>query len=226
MLSAFVRAIAQLPDPAIRRVVGRSLAWTLAVFVALYSVVWYGLDHTRLFTNPLIESFVNLLGAFAALGLTWILFPAVSGTIIGLLLERVALAVEARHYPGLPMARAGSLAEGLIGSIKLIVLMVVLNILALPLYLFPVINLLVFYVMNGYLLGREYFELAALRRIAPATVRSLRKACGIRIFLSGVVIAFLFTLPVVNLLAPVIGTAAMVHLIEAWRSGGTARLRR
>lgn len=223
MVSAFAKAIAQISDPAIRRVLWLSLGWTLGVFVALYSAVWYAIGHTALFANPWAEGLVDLLGVFASLGLTWILFPAVSGAIIGLLLERVALTVEARHYPGLPMARAGSLAEGLIGSAKLIALMIVLNILVLPLYLFPVINLLVFYGMNGYLLGREYFELAALRRMAGAEARGLRKARGLRVFLSGVVLAFLLTVPVVNLLAPIIGTAAMIHLVEAWRPGGKAR---
>lgn len=222
MISAFAKAIEQLSDRAVRRVIWLSLGWTLAIFVALYAALWYALGHTALFTNSWAEGLVDILGAFATLGLTWILFPAISGSIIGLFLERVALAVEARHYPGLPMARAGSLAEGLAASLKLIAVMVVLNILALPLYLFPVINLLVFYGMNGYLLGREYFELAALRRMAGAEVRGLRKAHGLSVFLSGVVIAFLLTLPVVNLLAPIIGTAAMIHLAEAWRFRGKA----
>jgi uncharacterized protein involved in cysteine biosynthesis len=223
MIAAFAKAVDQFSDSAIRRVLWISLGWTLAVFVALYGIVWYALGHTALFTNAWAEGVVDLLGAFAALGLTWLLFPAVSGSIIGLFLERVAVAVEARHYPGLPMARAGSLADGLVASLKLIAVMVVLNILALPLYLFPVINLLVFYGMNGYLLGREYFELAALRRMTGAEAGRLRKARKLRVFLSGVVIAFLLTLPVVNLLAPIIGTAAMVHLVEAWRPEGKGR---
>lgn len=223
MFSAFARAIGQLPDRAVRRVVWMALGWTLAVFLALYAVVWFALAHTSIFANSWAEGVVDFLGIFAALGLTWILFPAVSGATVGLMLERVAIAVEARHYPGLPVARAGGLAEGLISGAKLTALMVVLNILALPLYLFPVINFLVFYGMNGYLLGREYFELAALRRMAGAEARDLRKVRGLGVFLSGVVIAFLLTLPVVNLLAPIIGTAAMVHLVETWRPGGKAR---
>ena len=101
---------------------------------------------------------------------------------------------------------------------KFSVLAVILNILALPLYFVPPFNLFVFYALNGYLLGREYYELVAHRRIEPAEARRLRAAFRGQCFVAGVAIALLMTVPLVNLLAPVIGTAAMVHLIQGWRN--------
>jgi uncharacterized protein involved in cysteine biosynthesis len=74
--------------------------------------------------------------------------------------------------------------------------------------------------VNGYLLSCEYFELVALRRLEAGDVRSLRKAYGGPLFMAGVLIAFLLTVPLVNLVAPVIGTAAMVHLFQRWRDRG------
>ena len=71
--------------------------------------------------------------------------------------------------------------------------------------------------MNGYLLSREYFELVALRRIGPVEARALRKAHRGRLFVAGVIITLLLTVPGVNLLAPVVATAAMVHLFEDCR---------
>ena len=89
---------------------------------------------------------------------------------------------------------------------------------ALPIYFFlPVINLLVFYALNGYLLGREYFELVALRRLDGSSAQVLRKSYQGTIFLSGAVIAFLTTVPLLNLAAPVVATAFMVHLFETLR---------
>lgn len=217
MFAAFAKSIGQLSDPAVRRVVWTSVGWTAVLFALLYAAVWAGLRKTVLFNNVWLEDTVDALGGIATIGLTWILFPAIASSIVGLLLERVARAVEARHYPGLPPARGAGLAAGIWSSLKLIALMVVLNILALPLYLFPVINLLAFYGLNGYLLGREYFELAALRRLGSAEATDLRRDHGLRVFAAGAGIAFLLTLPVINLLAPVIGTAAMVHLVERWR---------
>ena len=159
------------------------------------------------------------LGGLAALGLTWLFFPAVVSTVVGSLLEGVARAVEARYYPHLPPARGISLATTVITTAKFLVALVVLNLLMLPLYLIPAINLFVFYVLNGYLLGREYFELVALRRSDSGRARALRKARRGPLFLAGVVIAFLLTVPGINLLAPVVATAAMVHLFEGWEIG-------
>jgi len=91
-----------------------------------------------------------------------------------------------------------------------------LNLLLLPFYLlllwFPPAYAVLFYGVNGYLLGREYFEQVAMRRLDPEAARRLRRAHQGRIVLAGVAIAFLLTVPILNLIAPVLATAFMVHL--------------
>ncbi len=96
-------------------------------------------------------------------------------------------------------------------------MVVVLNLAALPLYLIPVVNALVFYGLNGYLLGREYFEMVAPRRLEMEPRRVLWRRRRLGFVLAGVAFAFLSTLPLVNLLAPVIAAAAMTHLVESYR---------
>ena len=75
----------------------------------------------------------------------------------------------------------------------------------------------VFYAVNGYLLGREYYELIALRRLDRTEARALWQKKRWRFILSGMAIAFLLTIPLINLLTPIIATMVMVHLYEAWR---------
>jgi CysZ protein len=97
-------------------------------------------------------------------------------------------------------------------------LTILLNLLALPVYvLAPGINVFLFLGLNGYLFGREYFEVVALRRLDVMTVRAVRQRFGGRVFAGGVVIAGLFALPLVNLVAPVIATAFMVHIFQELR---------
>lgn len=221
MFSAFAKAFDQLlSDRAVRRVLWFSLAATTLLLALLIAGVGALVHFTVRFDSwwlSWLNSFVEALGVAATLGLSWILFPAVASGIVGLFLDTVARAVEARHYPGLPPATGATMAESLVASLKLMALMVALNILALPLYLFPFINLFVFYGMNGYLLGREYFELVALRRATRIEAEVLRRSRSGRVVFTGVVITFLMTVPILNLVASVVGTAAMVHLFEGWR---------
>ena len=163
-----------------------------------------------------IELLVNLLGGLAAVGLTWLLFPAAVTLIMSFYLERVAAAVETADYPGRGPPRRQSVGEIASITLRLSLLTLLLNLLALPVYLLvPGINLFLFLALNGYLFGRGYFEVVALRRLDMGAARRVRSRFAGRIFLGGVVIAGLFALPLVNLVAPVIATAFMLHIFEA-----------
>ncbi len=54
----------------------------------------------------------------------------------------------------------------------------------------------------------------ALRRLDPAEVTAWRRANGGVLWLTGIVIVFLGTIPVLNLIVPVLGVAAMVHVAQ------------
>jgi uncharacterized protein involved in cysteine biosynthesis len=218
MLFALFRAIAQLSVPALRRVVVLSLGLAVASFIALWLGIAFALAHTALFGWQPLNWLVDLLGALAVLALTWLLFPAVVTIIMGFFLDRVAAAVEALDYPGRGPARRMPVREIIAVTLRLMALTLLLNLLALPVYLLlPGVNFFVFFGLNGYLFGREYFEVVALRRLDPAATRAARHRFAGRVFLGGTAIAGLFALPLVNLLAPVIATAFMVHLFEGLR---------
>jgi CysZ protein len=218
MLASLLRAIAALAEPPLRRVVAVSLALATASFAALWLAVAYTLYHSAWFGWWPLDWLVNALGAVAVLGLSWLLFPAVVTLIMGFYLDRVAGAVEALDYPGQGPARPQPIGEILGLTLRLMLLTIMLNLLALPVYvLMPGINLFVFLGLNGYLLGRGYFEVVALRRLDVAATRAVRRRFAVRIFIGGVAIAGLFALPLVNLVAPVIATAFMVHIFEGLR---------
>ncbi|MGF1641396.1 MAG: EI24 domain-containing protein [Rhodospirillales bacterium] len=218
MIGAFAKAIGQFGDPAIRGVLWIGIGASLAVFVSLWGVAGYLLTSTALFSIGWLDTAVDVLGGLATAILTWLFFPAVVSGTVGLLLDRVAGAVERRHYPTLPPARQAPIAEVVATTAKFLAVMVGLNLVILLFLPFPPVFPFVFYAVNGYLLGREYFELVALRRVDAAEVETLRGRFRGRMFLAGVVTAVLLTVPVVNLAAPIIGTAAMVHLFERWRA--------
>jgi uncharacterized protein involved in cysteine biosynthesis len=216
MPTALLRAFAALPTPPLRRTVLLSLAIAIATFAFLALGAAVCLDNARWFGWAPLNWLVDLFGVLAVLVLSWLLFPALVTLVMGFFLDGVAAAVEARDYPGQPPARRAPVREIVATTLRLMGLTILLNLLALPLYILaPGINLFLFLALNGYLFGREYFEVVALRRLDTMAVRALRRRFGGYVFLGGVVIAGLFALPLVNLVAPVIATAFMVHVFQA-----------
>lgn len=212
MLGQIASSIAQLGDPRIRGVVLKGIVGTLALLVLLWAGLWFLLNRV-VSPNQWLGWVVDLLGGLATLALTWLLFPGIAGLAVSLFLDEVADAVEARHYPNAGPARRQGWGELVLAGLRFAGVSVLLNLLALPVYLFaPAINLLVFYGLNGYLLSREYFELVAFRRLPAREARRLRLAHPARMILGGVFIALVLTIPLVNLVAPVLATALMVHV--------------
>jgi len=227
MIRYFTMAVGQLTDPRMRSVLWMGVLGALVVFTLLWATVWWFLStfdpSTVWGLSTLVEWFgeyfewlANIAFLGAMLMATFLMFPAVVTIIVGLFLDRVADTVEARHYPDLGAARGQPLSEILISTVKFAAIVVLLNILILPLYLLlfflPPANLVLYYLLNGYLVGREFFELAAFRRMAPEEAVRLRRAYRSRVLMAGVIVTFFMTIPIVNLLMPVLGAAFMVHV--------------
>ena len=192
---------------------------SLGLAVISFAVLWLALaailEQIARFGWPAIDWLLQSLGLAAVLVLSWLLFPAILTLIMGFFLTRIAGEVETVDYPGHPPPREQPLWEGIVVTLRMMAITIALNLAALPAYILaPGANFFVFLGLNGYLLGREYFEVVALRRLDAQGVRMMRRRFRGRVFAGGVVIAGLFLLPLVNLIAPVIATAFMVHLFE------------
>lgn len=234
MLQALSRAFSQAFDPAFRRVFNRSLLYSLVTFIAVWLISWLALDWAgdglvawvrdwagEGFWVATLQWLVDIAAVGAIAVASFFLFPAVMASIMALLLDDIARAVERRYYPDLPPARPQPLGEAVFGNVIFILVTLILNLLVLPFYLFllfvPPLNLLLFYLLNGYLLGREYFEMVAVRRLDLAAARRLRRDLRGRVILAGAVITFLLTIPLLNLVTPIIATAFMLHVFEGLR---------
>ena len=215
MFTDLLRAFRQLGDPAIGKVVWISIGGAVTVIVLLVAGTGVALDSLTLVDWGWLDGAIDLIATVGAFALAIVLFPGIAVTISTLMLEDVAAAVERRHYPSLPPARPIGVVEALLSGLRFFGVWIVVNGLALTLTLvLPGINVIVFYVINGYLLGREYYEIVAFRRLPPREARALRRRHRLPVFTAGVAIAVLMTIPVVNLLAPVVATAFVVHVYQ------------
>ena len=223
IFSSFFKALGQITDARFRRVMflGALLALALlggvyAGFLALIDMFAPGSVEIP-FVGPIggIETLLGWGSFFLMLGLSVFLMVPVASAFSGLFLEDIADAVEDRHYPGLPPVTPLRLADTIIDSANFLGLLIAVNLLALVLYVFagPAIPL-VFWGINGWLLGREYFTLVAMRRLGRQGAKDLRARHKGTIWLAGVLMAAPLSLPLVNLVVPVLGVATFTHIFH------------
>ena len=212
MINDFLKSVSQFSDPRFRKVVLIGVAGALATIVGLWMLIGFGLNPFEVFSDGgWMETLADWgIGIVLAL-LVLLLFPATTVLISSLLLDQIANAVEDKYYPTLPETRPQPISEALISGLKFALTALALNILILPLLLAGPVYVIAFYAMNGYLLSREYFELVAARRYDVRTVNVIRKSRQTKLWFAGIGLTFLMTVPLVNLVAPIIATAFMVH---------------
>lgn len=223
MFRALALSIGQLGDPVIRRVLARSLALTLAIFAGLGLGVWWG---TRAALAAWagghsggIASVVALLIVVLAL---WLLFRAVAILVIGIFADDVVEAVEAKHYPAaLSSARPVALHRAAAMGLRSALRFVVANLVLLPIYIVLLVTgvgtAVLFFAVNAWLLGRDLGEMVAARHMDAAAMRGWRKATGGQRFLLGLAGTALFVVPILNILAPILGAAMATHLFHGGR---------
>jgi len=237
MFAALGKAIAQMSDPAFRGVLLRALLMSTILFIVVWAAAWFGLSwigdlladwiaarNWEGRTVDVLEWVLGILSVAGVLIASFFLFPAATALILSLLLDDIAAAVERRYYPGMPAARKQPIMEALRGALAFVGITILLNLIALPFYLLlffvPPLNLFVFYSLNGYLLGREYFELVAVRRIEAGVAGRLRRRYRGKLFVAGMIIAFILSLPLINIAMPIVATGFMVHIFETLRRRG------
>jgi CysZ protein len=226
IFSSFAKALGQLSDPRFLRVVLFGIALAVALLIGVYAGFLWLIETFSPGTVeiPLIGpvgGLDTLLGwgsALLMLGLSVFLMMPVASAFSGLFLEDVASAVEDRHYPGLPPVARISLMDNLIDTANFMGLMIAVNVVALLLYAVsgPFIPV-VFWGLNGLLLGREYFTLTATRRIGRTAAKALRRQHWGKIWIAGTLMAAPLSIPLINLIIPVLGVATFTHLFHALR---------
>lgn len=226
ILSAFLKTLGQVGDPRFRKVLLLGIGLTLALLVAVYAGVLWLIQATVGDTTvlPLIGE-VTWLGDLLSgasillmLVLSAFLMVPVASAITSMFLDEVAQAVEDRHYPGLPPVPALPFGEALKDTVNFLGVIVGANLLALILYaLFTPFALFIFWGLNGYLLGMEYFQLAAMRREGRMAAKALRRKHRLTIWAAGVLMAMPLSLPLVNLVIPILGAATFTHIYHAIR---------
>ena len=218
----FTRALGQIGDSRFRRVVFLGVLLALALLTAVYAVLllviqWLNPGSVDLFLIGPIDglgTFLSVGSFFLILLLSVFLMIPTAAAFSGLFLEDVADAVEDRFYPNLPPVAARSFATGLIDFVNFTGLFIALNIVLLLALALGPLYVPLYWAANGWLLGREYFNLVALRRLSPEAAKALRRTYRWQVWLAGTLMAAPLSVPVLNLVIPVLAVATFTHMFH------------
>jgi CysZ protein len=227
MLDAAAQALSQMFSPPFRSVLLKSIGLALILIVIMgiglhHVLAWLAGTgegwaenalgpnaHTPLAILAVVVTIAASLGIIAG---SVFLMPAVTALVASFFADDIALEVERSRYPGEPEGKPLPLLRAVIEGVRTALLAVAVYLVALPFLLFAGFGALIFFFCTAYILGREYFELAALRYRPVAEARALRKQHSGTVFVAGMFIAGFVSIPIVNLATPLFGMAFMVHM--------------
>lgn len=215
MFASARKAAATLFDRDFAGMVFWSLVLTLVLFVALFAGVEYGLSRLPELGSVWVNRFLEAATPIVLLLAIFFLGAPVAAMVGSLYLERIAAKVDARFYPNDPRAPGTPVLTGIGESVRLIGLALLINLALAPLDVgIPGVAEFVTVLANGWLLGREFFELAALRHLSRQQSDALRRRHAGKIYVAGLLIAILTAIPALDLIAPFFGSALMAHLFK------------
>ncbi|KQN19604.1 hypothetical protein ASE86_12650 [Sphingomonas sp. Leaf33] len=221
MIAAFFLSVGQLGDRRILSVLAKSLALTFALLATAGVGLWFGAQALArwLGIDAVGGDLAGAAAVLAGVALGWLIFRALAIAVVGLFADEVVAAVEARHYPqALATARPVPFARGLAMGAGSAGRAVLWNVVAIPLYVVLLATgigtPIGFFVVNALLLGRDLGDMVAARHRPPAALPAFRQTTrGPRLLLGGIGTALLLV-PIVNLVAPVLGAAIATHVFH------------
>ena len=227
MIDDITNTVTQMFSPALRAILWKSIALALALIVAggiaLQRVIVWLLDtggtHVETTLGPHAHTPVTalawLLTFVAGFGIvvgSVMLMPAVTALVGSFFADRIGDEVEREYYPADPPGTALPLSLALWEGCKTALMAVAIYVVAAPLILFAGFGAVIFFLATAYILGREYFELAAMRFRPPAEAKLLRRRNAMLVYVGGLAITAVVSLPIVNLATPIFAMTLMVHM--------------
>jgi uncharacterized protein involved in cysteine biosynthesis len=227
MLDAAVKALSQMISPPMRSILWRSIGVALVLITVLAIglqrlLSWfanYGEAWLEGLLGPGWHSSLEVLSWIvsiaAGLGVVFggiLLMPAITSLVASLFVDAVADHVEREHYPAEQPGTALPFTIAIHEGIKTALLTILVYLIVLPFVFLAGAGFLIFFLATAWLLGREYFELAAMRFRPPEEAKAMRRDNAAAIFAAGLIIAAFVSIPIVNLATPIFGMAFMVHM--------------
>lgn len=227
MLDAAFRALFDLVSPPFRAVLWKSIGLAVVLLVVIgiglqrllaallrSGAAWLETSFGASYHGVVAwsETIIAVLAGLGVIVGLVFLMPAVTALVASFFADTIAEHVERTHYPADPPGKALPLGSAVVQGIAAALLAVLVYLCAVPFLLVAGFGAIIFFFATAFILGREYFLLAAMRFRPPADAKALRREHATAVFLAGLLIAAFVSIPIVNLATPLFAMAFMVHV--------------
>ncbi len=210
-----LRALKSLLTPGIPKFCLLSALLSFVVLVALLGgSSWLLHDIITAHMPPDLQWLLGWIEGIGAVLLAGALFPLLLPLVIGLFTDQIAEAIEKQEYPHLPLPQPAPFLENIRYEMGFAIKAMLLNIFCLPVYLVPGINAVWFYLLNGYLVGKQLLMMVGARYASRANVAQMLLKNRLSVLIGGILVILCATVPFLNLVAPIWSVAFMVHLFQ------------
>lgn len=214
MLKSAFRAFGDLFSAEFRSVLLKALGLTVALFIAVLVMAEVLIASFTHFSWPWADRLVEVGTGLALLVAFFFLMSPVTAAFAGLFLDQIAEKVEERHYPWDPRGTPLPFGRAILISLQFFLVVLLVNLAVLPM-VFLGFGAFILVAANAYLIGREYFEMVAIRHMPVEEAKLLRKDNGPAIFLAALLPAIMSIIPILNLVVPLFSTAYFTHLFKS-----------
>ncbi|MCA3554334.1 EI24 domain-containing protein [Aestuariivirga sp.] len=214
MLTSAFRAFGDLFSPEFRSVLFKALGLTVALFIAVLVIAELLIASFTQFSWPWADRLVEVGAGLALLVVFFFLIFPVTAAFAGLFLDQIAEKVEERHYPWDPRGTPLPAGRAILMAIQFFIVVLLVNLAVLPTVFFG-FGVFVLIAANAYLIGREYFEMVAMRHMPVEEAKILRKENSQTVFVAALLPAVMSLVPIVNLTVPLFSTAYFTHLFKS-----------
>lgn len=214
MLNATLNALNDITSPELRGVLWKSIALSIALFAALLFAIEYIVSNITVMSWPWLTSGLQALTGLGLFAAFFFLMAPVTALFAGLFQDGIAAKLEQRHYSNQMAGRSLSYGTSLLAATKFAGLTLGLELVVMPLVLFAGFGVVLIWLMNAYIISREYFELTAARYMPMPEAVALRRSNATRVFISGLIPGALAMVPFINFVTPVFATSYFLHFFK------------
>lgn len=219
MIHCLFRAFSSLGDSHFWKILVISACINVFILVSLFYGIWVVTGATEILSGgaAFYDSILDWILRFLAVVFAVISFPLILTIIISFFQESIVKKTIGIYYPDqLPVKEQNNVTI-FFRDIRFLLIALLLNCLALVVSWIPLVNIVVYMGLNGFLLGREYFYIVSNLLFSDHDIVAFKEKNSAKLIFAGIIVFFLLTLPIINLIVPLISVVFMVHIIEKYK---------